>query len=195
MWMTKKALESKKFSPDAPKWRRVTGGTNIEGVCDNVRCVAYTDSDCKVESKKKLVICNIGYGDYDFTRNSHDIKCPLCANPITPVTCGFTNCQFWFNGEYRENRKKPLEQVNQQERKIAPQDRYERYNPFQNNVIWFKLLIHTRRLDNEKAGCGICKFSISEDKKVVIKGCNHFYHRKCLEDIKGIEKNCVLCRS
>jgi len=190
-----KALVSRKFSPDAPKWRFVSDGTNIEGVCDtNPKCEAYTDPDCKEKSKRKLVIARKGYGNFDFIRKSNEIKCPLCASVITPVTCLFTNCQFWFNGEFRADRTKDVQLVNQQVRKIAPEDGAEYYNPTENVVTWFKLWMHSIPLEDEKAGCGICKVAVAEAEKVILKGCQHFYHRKCREELKNFEEDCILCR-
>jgi len=187
------ALESRKFSPDAPKWRYVTKGTNIDGYCENPKCEAYADPKCKVESRKK-VISRIGYGAFDFIQNSHEIKCPLCASVITPVTCLFSDCQFWFSGQYREDRTKPLKKANQQARKKARKDGCERYNPTENTVVWFKLLIHSAP-DDEEAGCGICKCSVLEAEKVIVKECKHFYHRKCCENLNHLKKDCILCRA
>jgi len=183
----KNAITSRKFSPDAPKWRHVTDGTNLEGLCTNSQCVA----------DKKMVICGVGYKCFDLIQEMEKCKCPLCGEFVEPITCGFTNCVYWFAGKYREDKSKPPKKMIPQDiKKIASNDRYERFNPQEKPVFWVSLKIYSQAQDdksNDVNVCGICKVSVPDDNKVKREGCTRFYHSKCIKKLENIQKLCVLC--
>jgi len=192
------AIQSIKFSPDAPQWRRVTYGTNLEGLCTNSECEAYTPPECKDEKKKKMVICGVGYTCFDLIQDMEKCKCPLCGGFVEPITCGFTNCVYWFAGRYREDKSKPPKtMIRQDEKKIASKDKYERFNPLEEKpVIWISLKIYSEAQGDESkkvAVCGICKRPVSDAERMENEDCSHFFHSKCLKKIPNIEKRCVLC--
>ena len=75
------------FDPDAPSYRTVSSGLNIQGECSNERCEAYN----------KIVYCMIGFvGDYNILTNLDEgnIKCPVCHNEIYPKNYGFLRCKY-----------------------------------------------------------------------------------------------------
>ncbi|KAF4041851.1 Ubiquitin family [Phytophthora infestans] len=60
-------LVVREFSPDAPEWRIVRRGLNIEGRCKNVECAAY----------QHMVIHPKQYEAFNLMRDD-DIRCPIC---------------------------------------------------------------------------------------------------------------------
>ena len=58
-----------KFGTDAPKWRVIESGINLEGVCKNKYCEAFGN---KVWIKK-------GFGKFNITKEVYDSKCPICS--------------------------------------------------------------------------------------------------------------------
>jgi hypothetical protein len=57
-----------KFSDDAPKWRRIAHGLNLEGDCVNKKCVAFNQ---KVWIQKH-------FGKFSMTTEVHKSPCPMC---------------------------------------------------------------------------------------------------------------------
>ena len=74
----------RKWNDKAPDWRRAAPGMWVEGKCTNEGCKAH----------KKMVIMKSGYSDFDFINESDTCKCPMCAEPVVPLTCGFNRCQW-----------------------------------------------------------------------------------------------------
>jgi hypothetical protein len=57
-----------KFSKNAPQWRTAGYGLNIEGICNNLDCVA----------SNKQVVCPMGYGVFDRNVDEAEVVCPMC---------------------------------------------------------------------------------------------------------------------
>ena len=70
------------WSEEAPKWRLVTKGLGIEGMCCNPKCEAYG----------KMVIHNHGYRSFDLMEDQ--ASCPLCNHSIKPEKPGFNRCLY-----------------------------------------------------------------------------------------------------
>lgn len=82
----------KQFSDQAPLWRILQPGLNLEGTCNNAGCAAY--------NQVVWVPCGIG------TTNMNEIvntaKCPCCKQDIPPTTnCAFTSCYYSYSGAFR----------------------------------------------------------------------------------------------
>ena len=92
------------LSKEAPKWRVISEGLNIFGICENPKC----------EANKKQVIFRALKGNrhlpekgmiFDMLENVENIKCPICNEIIEPETCGFFECEYQFIGKKIEDRK------------------------------------------------------------------------------------------
>jgi len=92
------------LSKEAPKWRVISEGLNIFGICENPKCKA----------NKKQVIFRALKGNrhlpekgmiFDMLENVENIKCPICNEIIEPETCGFFECEYQFIGKKIEGRK------------------------------------------------------------------------------------------
>jgi hypothetical protein len=90
------------LSKEAPKWRVISEGLNIFGICENPDCEAY----------KKEVIFRALKGNrhlpekgmiFNMIENVLNIKCPMCNKIFDPETCGFFNCEYQFIGKRIEN--------------------------------------------------------------------------------------------
>ncbi|RHZ56127.1 hypothetical protein Glove_406g97 [Diversispora epigaea] len=60
-----------------------------KGYCKNCNCKAYN---------KDRVIVRWGYRDFDFYYNEHECLCPLCNKHVEPITCGFYNTHWKYEG-------------------------------------------------------------------------------------------------
>lgn len=58
-----------KFSKEAPSWRTIGRGLNLEGICKNKECIAY----------KEYVWSNFRFGTFHMSETIHKCKCPQCG--------------------------------------------------------------------------------------------------------------------
>jgi len=66
-------IRNLELTSDAPKWRYISSGTNIEGYCENQNCEAF----------KRMVIYRAGLGEYDIIYGER--YCPLCETSFKPI--------------------------------------------------------------------------------------------------------------
>ena len=84
--VSKNNTEIVEFDYNAPDYRTVGNGLNVQAICG---------SDC--EAKDKIVYCRIGFvRNYDVIQNvgNGNIKCPACKNLIYPKNFGFLRCKY-----------------------------------------------------------------------------------------------------
>ena len=92
------------FSKNAPPYRAIGRGFNLEGQCVNEKCEAFkhlawsrlgfSRSVNEVSSVFETAGFNIG-------SLLHNTPCPLCKEPMDPdsiVSCGFYRCQYTYEG-------------------------------------------------------------------------------------------------
>lgn len=83
------AITSRKWSTNAPSWRRAGRGLCLEGECRNTACKAYS----------QMVVMNKRFTDFDLVRDSDTTWCPECFEKVTPRTCAFNSCMWAFDGK------------------------------------------------------------------------------------------------
>ena len=59
---------TKSFSSDAPDWRIINKGLNLEGICKNKNCKAF---DKKVWTNKQ-------FGLFNLSKEVYKSPCPIC---------------------------------------------------------------------------------------------------------------------
>ncbi len=113
-----KETVTKKFSKEAPDWRIVYQGFNLEGICDY--------KDCDAHSKRVLNVANEGtsrgYGKFNIFMylNQKKFLCPNCKHDVLEITnFYFRNCEFEWTGEIR---KSSGERETLSQKGIAPKD-------------------------------------------------------------------------
>ncbi|CAF1270002.1 unnamed protein product [Adineta steineri] len=124
------ALEKIGWSTTAPRWRRARRGLCLEGLCENKKCEAYNST----------VIMPVGYKKVDMLDKSlYTItKCPICKEYVTPVTCGFNNC--WWRYEGMQNCKNgPPKQCSGDWTEVG--NAYHRFNEYQGETVSWRNLI------------------------------------------------------
>ena len=86
----KQGLKRIEFSNEAPPWRISIRGLCLEGYCKNEKCEAHNHR----------VIIRIGYKRFDLLVDSNETTtvCPMCRKYVDPITCGFNNCWWRFEG-------------------------------------------------------------------------------------------------
>lgn len=100
--ITKNQTRIVEFDPNAPYYRYVLYGLNIQAICGN-DCIA----------KDKIVYCKIGFvRDYNLLNHLGDIKCPACHNEVYPKNFGFLRCNYKIDYEKWDNYKKKSGTVN-----------------------------------------------------------------------------------
>eukprot|EP01015_Nassula_variabilis_P031974 TRINITY_DN7335_c0_g2_i12.p1 TRINITY_DN7335_c0_g2~~TRINITY_DN7335_c0_g2_i12.p1 ORF type:complete len:266 (+),score=22.40 TRINITY_DN7335_c0_g2_i12:65-862(+) len=171
------------FSHTAPDWRICTHGLNIESICMNSKCIAF----------QKDVISRIGFGTFDLIAQNSEVKCPMCNNQVTPVTCGYTSCSYSWSGIYEDKQaNQPKKLTSQSWKKV--ENIYEYYNPQESGTAkWFNLKIHTKFEAEEGVICGICRKAVTNECKL---SCEHVYHEECLTKLRENGKMgniCILC--
>ena len=128
----KGVIQKLEFSSSAPKWRSVTKGLNLFGICKSVKCVA----------NNKEVVFKVGINQkYNLQANVLNIKCPMCDGIIVPKTCGFWKCEYQFVGDKIE--EGTLKHVDTGSKETKDDD-FEYFNPYENDsVLWTDLTIYT----------------------------------------------------
>ncbi|POM63206.1 Ubiquitin family RING domain containing hypothetical protein [Phytophthora palmivora] len=72
---------------NAPRWRVAYEGLNIEGICKNRLCAAF----------RQMIIYPYQFESFNLVLEGC-IQCPSCHLSVKPVTCGFYNCTWKFEG-------------------------------------------------------------------------------------------------
>jgi len=172
------------WSHSAPDWRVVSEGLCLEGKCTNRACEAYG----------QWVIINKKIGTYDMTREQHTNKCPMCQKFVKTEKCAFNNCSYAYTGVMLQEDGEPPKKVTQQEM-ITVRNNYTLFDPEEaGTATWLSLKIVTKATDpvvDKGVTCGICKKRIEVDKTEM--KCKHLYHDECVQKIKSLSIDCVLC--
>eukprot|EP00735_Rhodelphis_limneticus_P008748 TRINITY_DN2237_c0_g2::TRINITY_DN2237_c0_g2_i1::g.6704::m.6704 TRINITY_DN2237_c0_g2::TRINITY_DN2237_c0_g2_i1::g.6704 ORF type:complete len:382 (-),score=20.94,sp/P0DJ25/RL40_TETTS/60.23/2e-29,ubiquitin/PF00240.18/6.6e-23,Rad60-SLD/PF11976.3/9.9e-14,zf-RING_2/PF13639.1/6.8e+02,zf-RING_2/PF13639.1/1.3e-06,zf-Apc11/PF12861.2/8.1e+02,zf-Apc11/PF12861.2/0.0049,zf-rbx1/PF12678.2/5.4e+03,zf-rbx1/PF12678.2/0.0025,zf-C3HC4_3/PF13920.1/1.8e+02,zf-C3HC4_3/PF13920.1/0.0047,RINGv/PF12906.2/0.83,zinc_ribbon_4 len=186
-------IEQVAFSKDAPFWRYVTKGLNIEGKCSNAQCKVY----------KKSVWCKIGLGDFDLIIDNAKIHCPSCQQYVVPVTCGFYGCYYRHYGTRMQGNgiaQKP--QNVSSDWHSAPGENLTYFNPQDSTVSWARLLISTQENDpqNECLICSDAPSVASNQKNMInVRCCGSPFHESCLAKWNSAnninQARCPACRS
>ncbi len=69
------------FNQQAPKWRTIIKGLNLEGQCQNQSCRA----------QNQIVCIQKGFGEFPMNVEPHEARCPICHTLVINVN----NCIFW----------------------------------------------------------------------------------------------------
>ena len=121
------------FSENAPKWRGVSKGLNIFGICKNPKCKVW---------KKEVVYQTILGEKLVFVLNEEllNIKCPICSRIIQPKTCGFWKCEYQFVG--KRLKEGELIDFDSKTRETNGND-FEYFDAFENGeASWIELTIY-----------------------------------------------------
>ncbi|KAG1705045.1 hypothetical protein DVH05_005069 [Phytophthora capsici] len=172
------------FARKAPAYRRACRGLNIEGKCENPQCTAF----------RKWIICPKGLLQFNVIRDE-DIKCPMCHSKVIPLSCGFYDCTWKFDG-IQSNGENPV--ISQW--KDARGYKYHRFCP-DKSVEWDSLLIIAKQLDMPAEPCSICWSSLgSSDSVAITTACGHTFHCQCINEWSGWcirygnSASCPICR-
>lgn len=114
------------FSKDAPKWRVVFSGLNLEGICNNTSCDAFG----------KKVWMHFGFGKFKVEKLVDIGKCPICHQLASKISSGgFVNCRYSYEGTKVNN------QSIKSETKTAPRDNLIYYDSNNGEDIWNSMTI------------------------------------------------------
>ncbi|CAF1327486.1 unnamed protein product [Adineta steineri] len=130
-----KNLNRKEWSKTAPRWRRARHGLCLEGECKNSKC----------EASGRTVIMPIGYKKFDMSSDPSETttKCPVCKKYVPPVTCGFNNCWWRYDG-VKDCQNAPPESCSSGWKRAD--DAYYHFKDEQNEIIdWRKLIFEAIR--------------------------------------------------
>ena len=97
------------------------------------------------------MICQIGFGIFDYNYDMSKSKCPLCQLNITANTCLFSNCDYTFKGIKKDDQFSPPVRVNLQEMKEVDYKNWEYYDPKKSGkTTWISLKIITKKHNMNK---------------------------------------------
>ena len=131
------SLKQLELDKNAPKWRIISQGLNLFGICNNGKCAAF----------KKEVVFKTLNGEipqegfiFDMIERSSEIRCPICKKIFLPTTCGFYKCEYQFIGEKLEDWEKVSYDSKTKE---STGNTVEYYEPKKGKEgRWFKLKIY-----------------------------------------------------
>ena len=174
--------ERRQWSRKAPKWRTAQKGLCIEGICKNRQCSAY----------KKKIIMNLGFEEFDLIEDSHECKCPMCKQHITPLTFGVNNCKWMYVGKKVVNSAQRPVTV-RQDWKVAD-DAYHTLNvDTGGKASWLRLKFRARSLEERFPKCNICLANITSHP--VKLSCSHKYHAPCIDNWRRDNISCPICEA
>ena len=176
------ALQAVNFSFEAPSWRVCKPGLNVEGKCANAACGAF----------RKMVIDPKGMVSWSLIADQ--AHCPRCRKQFQPITCGFFDCVWAFDGR-KAGRAGAIEDV-EGSWKPASNEQYHRFQEDNNQANWHMLVLSAKVAPQEpRSGiCPICWVSLKDAKHTT--SCGHCFHAKCLALWKEAQPQagCPLCR-
>lgn len=176
------ALQAVNFSNEAPSWRVCHPGLNVEGKCANAACHAF----------RKMVIDPRGMVSWSLIADQ--AHCPLCWQQFQPVTCGFFDCVWAFDGR-KLGRAGAVEDVagDWQE---ASSTQYHRFETGNNQAQWHMLVLSAKDTPKEpqKSTRPICWECCKEPMETT--ACGHCFHPNCLALWKAAQPRggCPMCR-
>ena len=181
------------FCESAPEWRVAHPGLSLEGPCKNSQCAAY---------QKSFVICNfqLKQEGFEMCEVAATCRCPLCKSKIEPVTMGFNNCKYRWEGEkYVETMNgtdKPFLRVRSKEAYEwdVAESKYYRFNPETSGTAkWKALKVWTKEKNDDRSNCISCH-ELESNTQLKKLGCGHNIHNKCFNR-RQMRKTitCMLC--
>ena len=135
----KGVIQNLGFSDSASKWREVTEGLNLFGICKSKDCPAFD----------KEVVHKVGINKkFNLQNNVLNVKCPICDGIIIPKTCGFFECEYQFVGDKIEEGK--LKHIDTKSKETKG-DNFEYFDPYDNDSsLWTNLDIYVIKKQNIK---------------------------------------------
>jgi len=192
-------LVQRHLSSHGPRWRSCAKGLNVEGRCENHQCAAFG----------RMVIHREGFSLFNLRKD--DVKCPECSSEVKPVTCGFRNCAWKFEGVKASDGvfvSSPWRE--------AGGKNYHRFDSDEagDSIEWISLLIMVKPADIARAANLVSPAETSSDTKTVCATCwsafgsartlraecGHWFHHGCLDkwtkwcDGKNTCPRCPICR-
>ncbi|RUS28552.1 hypothetical protein BC938DRAFT_481753 [Jimgerdemannia flammicorona] len=188
-----KGLKIRPWSNDAPQWKYMTDGLNLEGICTNPSC----------DAQNQRVIIPWGHRNFDFALDEHRCTCPICDDYVTPITCAFSNTWWNFCGLKTSASEKPSRAISGSWRHAG--NAYHAIDESESRIATWERLKILVRGDNPSTTCSVCLACkvLGDDGKVVtpIKfKCGHSFHGGCIEAWKvaqiemGSKPSCPICR-
>lgn len=175
------ALQAVEFATDAPTWRVCTRRLNVEGKCGNSNCDAFGN----------MVISPKGMVSWSLIADL--VHCPACQQQYEPITCGFFDCVWAFDG--RKAGKGGAVEVVEGSWQRASDKQYHRFQEDKNQASWHMLVLSAKDAPekSESSICPIC-WSCCEHTKDTTS-CAHCFHPACLALWKEAQPNagCPLC--
>lgn len=183
------------FSESAPKWRHVSTGLNLHGIC--------TNKDCMANSKE--VISKYGLGIFNSkSEDLEKVRCPICNWLIEPTKAGFYDCLYTFIGKKKVNGN--FQKVEYSKYVKAFDDRYIYFGDDKNKESlpeWKDFKFITCKIGDKKEyvnftegnKCILCDNSIDGTKSEKMK-CGHEIHEFCKNKFEqsGLKMDgCLLC--
>ncbi|CAH0473860.1 unnamed protein product [Peronospora belbahrii] len=189
------------FSRDAPEWRIVSKGVNIEGRCKNSECHAFRHM---VIIQKKFMPFNLMLDD--------DIQCPMCFSKVKPLTCGLYDCVWRFEGVVVSDNLSICSPWRDAKGYV-----YHRFDSTAKHgtVEWKSLLMMVKPRDAKNAKlllatvsspiesqdmCTICWSPFNLPTKCFTACCGHNFHRQCFNEwskwckANKTRPSCPVCR-
>ncbi|CAK4084091.1 unnamed protein product [Aphanomyces euteiches] len=131
-----------------------------------------TNEECDAHGKQVVAQHNFEA----FNLSTHKVVCPLCLSPFTPITCGFYQCKWRFEGvRYGSGMHMSSQWTEASNRK------YHLFDASKGKTVqWLSLVVSVRPLDAKE--CPVC-FEPLADRADGLESlpCEHSAHAKCMQ--------------
>lgn len=177
-----RAVQALPRSREVPCWRACTAGLNVEGKCANGSCRA----------SGQIVVDRKGMVSWSFIADQ--AHCPVCKQQFQPITCGFVDCVWAFDGRKVSNGV-AVEDAQGGWHK-ADGHQYYRFQEHRGDASWQMLVLTAKsayQWQPEPSICSICWFVSNDNKDTA--SCGHCFHPACLAMWQGSLPNaaCPMC--
>ncbi|KAG0604227.1 hypothetical protein M758_10G154700 [Ceratodon purpureus] len=176
-------------SRTAKVWRTCVEGLNVEGECWNEDCIAFRQM---VIDRRGLTVFNL----------RDPVYCPCCKVAIRPLTCGFWNCVWMYEGRKTGAGAVYIESQFMKAGKIN----YERFDEVADGratAEWSSMIITAKKLPSKKnmkayygsGECPICHEEFTASSSQCTAKCNHAFHYECVMEWQMRGNSCPMCRA
>ncbi len=135
------------FGKNAPNYRRIASGFNLEGRCTNVECQAYGQlawSNLGFSRSPQDIVFLFETAGFNIGSLLHKTPCPLCKDMLDPesiVSCGFFRCRYSYEG-FQKGKKSAIRGSG----KASGRDGFEYHDGMMESRTWTSLIIAVERI-------------------------------------------------
>ncbi|CAI5723235.1 unnamed protein product [Peronospora destructor] len=123
-----------------------TSDDTVDCVKSQIRVQAHVPVDDQRISNGERIIHRMGFDYFNLMKES-DVQCPECNTEVKPITCGFYNCAWKFEGIKTGDSFS----ISSRWKEVEDENKYHRFDERCNSMKWSSLLFVAKPLQESTA--------------------------------------------